>query len=254
VTEPAPRTVASVSAPYANFLCPLPPAVAGVCQVCRSNANPGYDRCMKCDRSALVVGRESADAVGFVALAPEEGRQRQLAKELYAYKGNGASLRLTTGLGAVLWRWREKHEGCLARACGVDNFDVVTTVPSSSSSGRVGPHPLVRVVSGVVRGSADDFASLLRPSGVEMDKRDFRADRFVAEDCEDLRVLLIDDAWTTGAKMLGAAAALKAAGATAVGALAIGRWYHPADRYNTRVEEARAGIDWSWDTCMFCAS
>jgi len=247
------RTVRSVSAPYENFLCPLPPAVDGVCMVCRSRANPGWARCWKCDNEALTVGPRTADAVAFVALAPEEGGQRQLAHELYAYKDRGGSPRLIAGLGSVLWRWLGAHEDCLASACHVSAFDMITAVPSSSS-GRTGDHPLVNVVSGVVAGSQERYKRLLVPSGLDVERREFSDRRFKAlGDLTGLRVLLIDDTWTTGSHMLGAARALKKAGAQTVGGVALGRWYHPSQSQNATVEEARKGLAWTWDTCMLCA-
>lgn len=253
MTAPQRRTVESVSAPYANFLCPLPPAIDGVCRVCRSRANLGWSRCWKCDNEALTVGATTANAVAFVALAPAEGSQRQFAHELYAYKDRGGSPRLITGLGSVLWRWLGRHEDCLARACEVDGFDVITTVPSSSS-GRIGDHPLVKVVSGVVMGSQERYEPLLAPSDVTVDRRAFSDRRFTAlGDLTGRRVLLIDDTWTTGSHMLGAARALKMAGAQTVGGLALGRWYHPSHPQNATVEEARKGLPWSWETCMLCA-
>jgi len=253
VTVPQRRTVRSISAPYENFLCPLPPAVDGVCVVCRGRTNPGWERCWKCDNEALTVGPGTADAVAFVALAPEEGSQRQFAHELYAYKSRGGSPRLITGLGSVLWRWLGAHEDCLASACDVSAFDIITTVPSSSS-GRTGDHPLVKVVSGVVVGSQARYKRLLFPSDVDVERREFSGRRFNAlGDLTGLRVLLIDDTWTTGAHMLGAAGALKKLGAQAVGGVALGRWYHPSQSRNATVEEARRGLAWTWDTCMLCA-
>ncbi len=253
MTVPQRRTVRSISAPYENFLCPLPPAVDGVCVVCRGRTNPGWERCWKCDNEALTVGPGTADAVAFVALAPEEGSQRQFAHELYAYKSRGGSPRLITGLGSVLWRWLGAHEDCLASACDVSAFDIITTVPSSSS-GRTGDHPLVKVVSGVVVGSQERYKRLLFPSDVDVERREFSGRRFNAlGDLTGLRVLLIDDTWTTGAHMLGAAGALKKLGAQAVGGVALGRWYHPSQSRNATVEEARRGLAWTWDTCMLCA-
>lgn len=253
MTVPQRRTVRSISAPYENFLCPLPPAVDGVCVVCRGRTNPGWERCWKCDNEALTVGPGTADAVAFVALAPEEGSQRQFAHELYAYKSRGGSPRLITGLGSVLWRWLGAHEDCLASACDVSAFDLITTVPSSSS-GRTGDHPLVKVVSGVVVGSQERYKRLLFPSDVDVERREFSGRRFNAlGDLTGLRVLLIDDTWTTGAHMLGAAGALKKLGAQAVGGVALGRWYHPSQSRNATVEEARRGLAWTWDTCMLCA-
>lgn len=245
-------TVESVSAPYTNFLCPLAPPVAGVCRVCRGRANPGYDNCYKCTHEMLTLGRSTARKVGFVALAPEEGPQRQLAHELYAYKDRGGNPRLIRRRAAVLWRWLALHEQCLAAACAVEDFDVITTVPSSSS-GRHDPHPLVQVASGVVSGTSARYRPLLAPTSEQVGRREFSPRRYRSDPCPGARVLLIDDTWTTGAHLLGAARALIDGGAAAVGGLALGRWYHPSDPRNASVEAARRDLRWSWETCLFCA-
>lgn len=129
----------------------------------------------------------------------------------------------------------------------------ITTVPSSSSW-RTGDHPLAKVVSGFVVGSQQGYERLLAPYGVVVERREFTDRRFTAlGDLTGRRVLLIDDTWTTGSHMLGAARALKLAGAQTVGGVALGRWYHPSHPQNAPVEEARKGLPWSWETCMLCA-
>ncbi|GAA2486929.1 hypothetical protein GCM10010434_032770 [Winogradskya humida] len=64
------------------------------------------------------------------------------------------------------------------------------------------------------------------------DDRQFHPDRF-AVDSHSLdgvpRVLVIDDTWTTGARVQSLAFALKAAGAVKVGAVVLGRHVNPAD-------------------------
>lgn len=233
MTDPQRPTVTRVSAPYANFLRPVPPVVDGVCAGCRCGIRTQYRRCYNCQQHPAATGR-TLDAVAFVALAPAE---EQLALELRRYKDSlveSTRTRFQRGLAAVLWRWLYAHEPCLAAAVGITGFDAITTVPSSSS-GRTGNHPLVNVVRGWVVGSGDRYRDLLRPTGVSLGPRELSAVRFEATaDLRGTRVLVVDDTWTTGAKMYGAAAALKAGGASAVGGLAIGRWYHPKDQYNLR--------------------
>lgn len=195
--------------------------------------------------------RSGADAVAAIALAPAS---EQFAYELTNYKREATSAgireRFTVGLAAVLWMWLGRHEACLASAVEVTAFPVITTVPTSSS-GRTGPHPLARVVTGVVAGSGDRYRELLQAGEVAVGQRDFSVERFVArERLSGEAVLLIDDTWTTGAHMHGAAAALKAAGAGPVGALAIGRWYHPLEPANSAVEAQRRRRHWRWDECM----
>jgi predicted amidophosphoribosyltransferase len=251
VTEPRRLTVNDLAAPYANFLQPVPRVIDGVCPTCRSGAL-GHDACFHCGRVLPRLQPAGADAVGLIALAPARS---QLAYELVNYKREATPAairdRFTLGLAAVLWRWLAAHERCLAAAAGVPGFPIITTVPSTNRERR-GEHPMVRLVSGIVIGSAERYRPLLSASGIAMGERDYRADRFVVTqrlNGED--VLVIDDTWTSGAQLQGAAAALKAAGAGRVAVLAIGRWYHPDDANNQRVEEARRTQSWDWDRCLF---
>jgi hypothetical protein len=67
----------------------------------------------------------------------------QLHTNLAGYKRSGqqAAARLRLQLAAVLWRFLEEHEECLAEAAGTDAFELVTTVPSGSAE-RDATHPL----------------------------------------------------------------------------------------------------------------
>jgi predicted phosphoribosyltransferase len=106
-------------------------------------------------------------------------------------------------------------------------------------------------VSGVVVDSGKRYRSLLTPSDGAVGQREFTTERFRGLSLlHGEPVLLLDDTWTTGAHAHGAAAALKAAGAGAVGVVAIGRWYHPSEDANQRVEEQLRGRRWTWDECM----
>ncbi|MCU1659894.1 MAG: hypothetical protein JWO57_4550 [Pseudonocardiales bacterium] len=201
MTHPPPRTrtVAEVAAPYSNFLVRVPRIAIDVCEVCHGPVDDQYPRCYACLQAVRTLGRDRADVVAFVSLAPTGG---QMAKELYTYKRMTVpdSLRLPrlTGLAAVLWLWLAKHERCMALKVGATEFDVITTVPSTS--GRSGAHPLEHLVSGVVSTSAARYRSVLGVQRTDLAQREFAADRYrVTEDVRRKTMLLIDDTWTTGA-------------------------------------------------------
>ncbi|MGI9092895.1 MAG: hypothetical protein ACR2FF_05535 [Mycobacteriales bacterium] len=88
--------------------------------------------------------------------------------------------------------------------------------------------------------------------------RDPRGDRYLAVDsAAGASVLLLDDTWTTGAHAQSAAAALRAAGAVAVGVWVVGRHFNreqtgdhgeAAQAYYRRARE----IGWDWDRCCLC--
>jgi phosphoribosylpyrophosphate synthetase len=245
-------TVAEISAPYANFLLPVLDAGAGVCEVCHSTAGAGFSCCYQCNQ-ALTRLNATANVVAPIALAV---KGEQLAHELWAYKYSpqaSARRRMQIGLAAVLWRWLGTHEVCVARASGASQFSLVTTVPGTAE--HDGDHPLEEMVSSIVGATAVRYHRLLLVDPGVGQGRDHSDTRFrVTESLTGEAVLLIDDTWTTGAHAQSAASALKAAGASAVGVVVIGRHFNrtPAEPYRQGAEAYyRAAKDqgWGWDWC-----
>lgn len=245
-------TVGEISAPYGNFLLPILPAGPGVCRVCHSAVTGGWDRCYQCGQASGQLSY-TADAVIPIALAV---KGEQLAHELWAYKyGPRASVRerLQVGLAAVLWRWLASHERCVASVAGVSSFSVVTTVPGTAP--RQGMHPLEAIVGGLVGATRDRYERLLVAASGVAQERTHNDDRFrVTRNVAGETVLLIDDTWTTGAHVQSAASSLKLGGASAIGAVVVGRHFNRSqpEPYRELAEAHwRAARDrgWSWDTC-----
>lgn len=235
-------TVTELSDPYANFMLnPLPPTAADVCSVCLTFTER-YDTCYPCGHQARF-----ADGVLPISYSVAFG---QLHTSLQQYKRGRepVSRRLQLQLAAVLWRFLELHEACLARHAGVDAFALVTTVPSSSVE-RDETHPLRALVGDVVAPTRSRYRRLLTRSGTPVAERAVDPGKF--SPMADLRgeaVLLVDDTWTTGASAQSAAAALKTAGAGAVGAVVIGRHVNTDYRANAeRLKSLPRPFDWS--TC-----
>jgi hypothetical protein len=150
---------------------------------------------------------------------------------------------------AILSMFLQEHERCVARAAGVERFDLVTTVPSSDLV-RDAHHPLRGMVS-KVRQIGDRHERLLRRTSDPVEPRAFDGRRFRAtHDLAGRNVLLIDDMWTTGASMESAAAALKRAGAAVVGGLVIGRHLNRDWHEN---DEHLDALPFAWDRCSVCA-
>src|SRR5947209_16656955 len=136
-------TVSELTEPYGSFLVhPLGPG-PGVCAVCRTAVTGTYPRCYPCNEALRSADGLLADVVVPVSIAV---KGEQLAVELWRYKNLSdpeARSVLRLRLAAVLWRFLEGHESCVAAAVGTPRFDLVATVPSTS--GR-GDHPLRRIV------------------------------------------------------------------------------------------------------------
>ncbi len=214
-----------------------------VCVDC-FNLTRGFTRCFACSRGAPYIA----------AMAPisysigHEYLHHTLAsyKRLRGPRAEAAILQIS----AILSRFLCQHERCLARAAGVERFDIVTTVPSSDWT-RDLHHPLHRVAGELVAPTRDRYERLLRRSSYPIEPHRFDIRRFeTARSVKDARVLLIDDTWTTGASAQGAGAVLKAAGAAVVAAVVVGRHvnrdWHENDR---RIEQ----LGFDWNTCALCA-
>jgi predicted amidophosphoribosyltransferase len=217
----------------------------GVCATC-FNFTDGHELCYACAHQPSAL-----DAVAPISYSVAH---EQLHHALGSYKRltGEVAKRLTLQLAAVLWRYLDAHEPCVARAAGVDAFEIVTTVPSGDRR-RDDHHPLRWVVAAIVGPTRDRHERLLERTSAEVDPRAVSPNKFGA--VRQLRsepVLLIDDTWTTGANARSAATALRAAGAGPVAAIVIGRHvnrdWHENDRHLRALERP-----FDWTHCALCA-
>jgi predicted amidophosphoribosyltransferase len=228
---------------YRNVLVAVPAAGADVCRTCWRDTR-GPQRCRACQEHLADRPDLLADVVVPIALA-----EKQLAHELRQYKDGGEAVRRQQQLrlAAVLAEFLRRHEKCLVEAVKVPGFDLVTTVPSTK--GRQS-HPLAKMLGESILQVRPRFTEALQPvAGVPAD-RALRPDRFTpAAEVSGLNVLVVDDVWTTGARMQSACATLKLAGAAKVGGLVIGRWfdstYAPSRAYITRARSE----PFDWQRC-----
>lgn len=237
-------SVAELSALYANFML-SPRRGDDVCDTC-FNLTRGFDRCYACAHNQRWL-----DLIGPISYSIAH---EQLHHALASYKRGSSTVarRFTVELAAVLWRYLQAHERCLAGALATERFELVTTVPSSDPA-RDERHPLREIVGALVGPTRDRHERLLQRSGAPATGREFHADKYAPlRGLSGETVLLVDDTWTTGANAQSAAYALKQAGAGAVVAVVIGRhlnreWHHN-DR---RLEDLSRPFDWS--RCAYCA-
>ncbi len=235
--------VRSLTALYESFLLTPRPGPE-VCLTC-FNLIGSYDHCFPCARQEAVLA-------AVLPISYSVGHER-LHGVLAGYKrveGSRARI-LGIELGAVLWRFLERHEACLSSTAGVERFDLVTTVPSGDA-GRDESHPLPWIVGELCAATRERYERLLHRSRVALGEREFSQAKY--QTSHDLRgedVLLIDDTWTTGASAQSAAAALRAAGAGTVAAVVIGR--HVNRGWGANDQHLQALPPFDWNECAVCA-
>ncbi|MEU8172262.1 phosphoribosyltransferase [Microbispora hainanensis] len=153
-------------------------------------------------------------------------KRTQHAYALAAYKGTVPSPEIQTTLLNLLLLFITDHHRCVARAAHVDRWSHVAVVPSTR--GRPGEHPLRLLIGNRLRLPR---VRLTANSALPPDLRSFHRERFSVSDTPDdfrgARVLLVDDTWTTGARVQSASHALKQAGAERVAAIVLGRHANP---------------------------
>ncbi|MFD3463839.1 ComF family protein [Nocardia fluminea] len=207
--------------------------IEGVCVVCRGPA-PRTERCWKCNEHFDQFGHQLADQTVLLtyAQAYHPGGYHQTVQDLLAYKGSGKvpqSRESLVRLGAVGAAAAALHLGCIRRVLGgVDQWDVVTFVPSTRFPGF--EHPVATIAATLVAADPTEFPQWVQllPNNMQ-EKHRPSLDRFVVAPgavptVQGAHVLVIDDTWTTGANVQSAAMALKGVGAATVTVLCLARW------------------------------
>jgi predicted amidophosphoribosyltransferase len=221
-----------------------PRAGSGVCRICFNLINPERTLCRACS-----AGQNHLDVVAPISYSVGGS---ELHREIAAYKRDAEPFvrYAVRDLGAILEHFLSLHELCAGAG---ERFHIVTTVPSSDPR-RDQHHQLRRIVAELVPTVSARHRRLLVPSGLAGQTRSFDQGRYEAvHRLSGQRVLLIDDMWTTGASAQSAAAELRAAGASYVAAVVIGR--HLNREYaDNRVRLARLQGGFGWTSCALCAS
>jgi predicted amidophosphoribosyltransferase len=240
--------VDEASQAYQRAMRNIAPAGPDICRVCWGFIDPEYDTCYKCGHQP-----ESLDLVVPITYSEHLG---QIHLALRNYKdGDSRNIRRHDAirLAAILWRFLGDHEPCVARAADVDDFDLVTIVPSSSPE-RDKQSPFAKL-TGWIEPVKERLHRTLEPTG-EVEGRDFDTNRFRAiADLSGRSVLLLDDTWATGGHAQSAASALIAAGAQKVALVVIGRHvrpeYEPVSRSGEDCGDLLNALpeDFDWGNC-----
>jgi hypothetical protein len=237
-------TIRARVAQQSNYLRNPLPAGPGICAVCRGPVEEPYARCWQCNQHRSASGGRLADAVVPVAYGIKGEQHYQ---NLVAYKATRPAPSAQTRLRDLALLFLREHWPCLTTAAGGPLTQLVV-VPSTS--GRVGPHPLARLL--VPRIPLAQVSVASNPAYPASD-RIFHADRFrvhLPNPPLD-RVLLLDDTWTTGARVQSLSHALKLAGATSVIAVVLGRLVKPEYKPSRQLLDSAALVPFDITRCCW---
>ncbi|WP_156371262.1 ComF family protein [Nocardia arizonensis] len=157
-----------------------------------------------------------------------------------------ARKRHTAILTLVLFNGITLHERCIGVAAGVP---VTLRVTIPSLSGRRGVHPFTAISHDI--GAITDAVQLV-PAPTSTSDRVVVPTQFALNPPTNLaghHVLVLDDTWTTGARAQSAAMTLRAAGASAVSIMVVGRWIEPGFGSNAAFIRERLTTDFDPDRC-----
>lgn len=222
--------------PLRPSLVPVPaPTQMGICPVCHSSRTDDYRTCYPCSQ-AHVLDPPSILPITMSVSGNTVHRHLRMYKDAPDAQTRE---RLTMRLAALLSLFMEKHAVCV----GV--WDVATCVPSPA---RVAMAPVVAKIRLFYE---RDTRALLSRAGAGdrvLDPEQFE----VVGGVEGKRVLLLDDTFTTGAKLFSAVAALRLAGAEVVGPVVIGRHVQPSWEPSERMLRWLGDRRWDDTKCCRC--
>jgi predicted amidophosphoribosyltransferase len=228
------------------------PAQPGVCSICRTFISPAFQTCRPCHENP-----NNLDAALAITYSVRGG---QMHTALRGYKDRPAPVQryAMPRLAGILWRFLREHGACVASASGVGVFDIVTAVPSSTPE-RDDERPNLRTMIEWCDLVSSRFRRVIRATGTGLPGHTYDEGRYEGTELlSGQSVLLIDDTWTTGAHAQSAAYALRQAGASRVGMVAIGRHvkpdYEPIPGETCQERWAALPTPFDWGTCACHAS
>jgi hypothetical protein len=195
-------TVGEAAATYVAAMRNVLPGGPGVCATCHTFIDERYAMCGPC-----ATEEQWLDAVVPITYSVHH---EQMHTVLRRYKDGTPSEQrfMKARLAAILWRFLERHEACVAATARVQGFDFVTTVPSSTA-GRDEVSNF-RTLVGWCEPVETRLERLLKPTG-RVTGREFHPERYLpTRELSGEDVLLLDDTWVRGGHAQSAVHVLKA--------------------------------------------
>lgn len=218
----------------------LPPLPSDkVCTWCRGLLGGRVSACFNCEENAAALDGQ-VQAVTPISLYAKPGALRDW---LTFYKDDGEVLadpNAGLAIESVVGRFLQHNSEWLHRI----RPDLTIVVPSTL---RPPPHPLAVLLQRTGAMPAEvSFA--LRRTTAELGHNRPNRDAFrTMADLHGMRIFLLDDVYTSGARAQSAAFALREAGATVVALCAVGRRYNPAySEDSAEIYQHQAASPFSW--------
>jgi predicted amidophosphoribosyltransferase len=230
----------------------VPPAGPCVCTVCHSGPNDGFAVCHSCDLTMSQVRNPTNKVVPITFY--ETGKQVWHLLRYYKDGHGQAARHLSIRVAATLAEFTRHHWQCLLGLGGGD-FTLITSVPSTRMRVPVEDQPLTKVIKMVSRLRRLHAPVLMRGDAIVAHRQANDAAFTVTRDLAGHRILLVDDTFTSGARIQSAASALRNANATDVTALVVGRVLDPTHNANCqRIWEHSKAREFSFLRCCLCAA
>ena len=244
-------TDVEITDPKISIFVPVAPATTeGVCEVCHNATVIGqhgtyYSRCWNC--RSLPHGSVRT----IVPISLVHTSESQLYASLRDYKSESTYLADSVRsehrllLAATVQRFLRIHREHIEHAAGV-SWDTIQVVPSTRPGRR--EHPLGDVVGMTM--FREELAQLLTRTDEPIGHNEPNPAAFAAAGrVQGRRVLIVDDTFTTGARVQSVAGALTSAGATVVAAVPIGRVIGTDRPEKEAFWRAQRAIGFDFDRC-----
>jgi predicted amidophosphoribosyltransferase len=242
----AARALAQPLDPVLGACTAVPPAGPGVCAGCHAACRPDRVRCPTCRRTAGQVTHPVAGVVPISLFRTGD----DLWYLLRRYKDGRDRLtrrRCRRGLARLLAGFLRGHLACVAPDARA-GWELTVVPPTRRRAGR---YPMERVI-GCSPWLRRQYRRTLRTARAPGHNRADDAAFVAVGPLAGRRLLLVDDTFTTGASLQSAASALRAAGATVLGAVVIGRVVNPAIPAEAALWAAARARRFRLDRCCRC--
>lgn len=244
-------TDVEITDPKISIFVPVASATTeGVCEICHNATVIGqlgtyYPRCWNC--RSLPPGSIRT----IVPISLVHTSESQLYASLRDYKSESSYLTESVRaehallLAATLQRFLRIHRPHIEHVAEVA-WDTIQVVPSSRPDRT--EHPLEAVIRMTIFRA--DLAHLLTRTGEPIGHNEPNPAAFApVGNVHGRRVLIVDDTFTTGARVQSVSCALRSAGATVVAAIPIGRVIDTDRPEKEELWRAQRAVPFTFDTC-----